>query len=160
MVLAVGASAFVSGLIWAAVSSLVNRGPVGLAILFLFLAPFVVHYVASRGKAARNRLALLRKLYIAVWTALAVLVAAVFMNEQLDKGPVATIQVTVIHKSAGRYSHSLYVAPSWRAGKGFEVLDVGGDTYSATQVGGVVSVDVHPGFFHYSWYNNVAPHSQ
>ena len=143
------------GATFAAVSSLVDRGPVTLAILVLFLAPFVAHYVASRSKTASNRQRFVRMLYIAVWAGAAVLVAAVFMNELLDRGPVETIQATVIHKSAGRYSHSLYVAPSWRAGRTFEALDVSGNTYATAQVGGAVSVELHGGFFHLLWYNHV-----
>jgi len=97
------------------------------------------------------------------WAAIAMvgMVVAVLANSSLDKAPAKEIHAYVIgkrsHSGKGGPDYTLIVGPSWRVGRDRELLDVGRDTFSRAHVGHMVSIDLHPGYFHLPWYNNVLP---
>jgi hypothetical protein len=84
-------------------------------------------------------------------------------NGALDKSPAAQISAKVFDRNfrtRGRMSgqrYHLMVTPSWRPHREYESLAVSSDVYAKTRVNDTVSFDLHSGFFHLPWYDDVEP---
>lgn len=142
-------------------SRLLDRLPVLLLSLILWVGPLIVRYLAVRGKWADSHQRIMRMVFRWAAIAMAGMIAIIVANSSLDRVPATEIHLYVLAKSShagkGGPDYVLIVGPSWRAGRDREALDVGRDIFSRAHVGGAVSIDLHPGFFHLPWYNNVSP---
>jgi hypothetical protein len=140
---------------------LLDRLPVLLALLILSVGPLIVRCLAVRGKWGEPHQRSVRMMFR--WAALAMvgLIAIIIANSSLDRVPATEIHVYILAKSShygkGGPDYLLIVGPSWRVGRDRESLDVGRGTFSRVHIGETVSIDLHPGFFHVPWYNNVSP---
>jgi len=137
-------------------------------LMWLFVVFFLVvsaKIALQRGSFSDLTQSALKFLAASITIAFACIAILLFANGALDRSPAQPIDLTVAqkyttHSSKGGTSYHLSVSPSWRPGRMGETLDVDRGAYQKASVGGTVSVDVHPGLFHYSWYSNVTPHSQ
>ena len=140
---------------------LLDRQPVVLLSFFLLLGPLIFRYIAVRTTWGQLHQKSTQSVFRWAIILLAVMDAAVIANRSLDREPAAQTHVNVIakhsHSGKGGEDYTLLVGPSWRSGRHYESLDVGKDTFSRASVGGMVSIDLHAGFFRLPWYNNVRP---
>jgi hypothetical protein len=134
-------------------------------LMWLFVVFFVVvsaKIALQRGSFSDSTQSTLKFLAASIAIAFAGFAILLFANGALDRSPAQPIDLTIAqkyttHSSKGGTKYHLSVSPSWRAGRTGETLDVDRSAYQKASVGGAVSVDVHPGLFHYSWYDNVTP---
>lgn len=128
-----------------------------LVICFAFLLP---HLIFAPRRRPPTHMKLVRGFSICggiVMIAISLVIAA---NGAFDKAPPQKVMVTVTdkhssHSSRGGDSYYLTIAASWRPGHDSETVEVWPDVYANASVGDTVTVEVHPGFFHYPWYGEV-----
>jgi hypothetical protein len=137
-------------------------------LLWLFVIFFLVvsaKIALQRGSFSDSTRSALKVLAASIAIGFASFGLLLVANGALDRSPAQAIDLTVAekyttHSNKGGAKYHLAIIPSWRPGRTGETLDVDLGAYQKASVGGTVSVDVHPGLFHYSWYSNVTPHSQ
>ncbi|HXX45057.1 MAG TPA: hypothetical protein VEJ38_10025 [Candidatus Acidoferrales bacterium] len=137
-------------------------------LMWLFFVFFIVvsaKIALLRGSFSDSTQSALKVLAASIAIGFAGFALLLFANGALDRSPAQPLDLTVAqkyttHSSKGGTKYHLAITPSWRPGRTGETLDVDRGVYQKALVGGTVSVDVHPGFFHYSWYSDVTPRSQ
>ena len=137
-------------------------------LLWLFVVFFLVitaKIAIQRGNFSDSIQPALKVLAALIAIAFAGFALLLFANGALDTSPAQPIDLTIAqkyttHSSKGGTKYHLAIIPSWRPGRTGETLDVDLGAYQKASVGGTVSVDVHPGLFHYSWYSDVTPRPQ
>ena len=99
-----------------------------------------------------------------LWCDVAALILFSFVivgNCVLDKAAPARVSATVIGKWSpqGRTGHSygVTVKPSWRPPRTYESLSVAKAVYDRIHDEEAISIDIHPGYFHLPWYDQIAP---
>jgi len=140
---------------------LLDQDPVLAAALFLFVVPILTYLFLAIRKRAAAHLGLLKRLFAWSAGALVALVLFVAINGGLDNHPSEMRPSVVLGKSASRGRggtyYTIYISPSWRAGKDTEKLPVNGQTYSAVYKGESVVIEVHQGALGLSWFSSVSP---
>jgi len=135
-------------------------------IFYLFLAtllaPFISGIVGTPRGDASSGVSTSRRAY--GWGAfvVAALTFVLVGNGAFDKAPPERMSATVAdqdisHFRGGAASYYLVVRPSWRSHRSYETLTVGSATYQQVHIGSTVTFNVHRGYFHLPWYDNVVP---
>jgi len=126
-----------------------------------FLLPFALLIVSIVRNRDGTDAEALRAIYVCASIALVLLGLALFANGGLDASPPTGVQATVLDKfiMRGRYGasqHRLFVS-SARPGRDREDLNVTADVYDRAAIGKAVTLELHKGYFGFSWYGRIVP---
>lgn len=124
----------------------------------LFLLPFVIQLVVIVRKQANPRA--LRAAFGCSACALLLFGLLLLLNGRLDNSPQMTMTAAVMRKTVftGRHGGRQYhlIVSSWRPGKESEELDVTSRVFNHTEVGSIVAIEVHQGYFRLPWSGRIS----
>jgi len=135
-----------------------SRIAMGL-LLSGFLLPFAMLVVSMARNREGTDAETLRAIYVCASIALVLLGLVLFANGRLDGSPPTSVQATVLEKIVlrGRATQYRLFVSSARPGREREDLIVSAAVYDHAAVGKAVTLELHQGFFGFSWYGRIFP---
>jgi len=124
-----------------------------------FLLPFAMLIVSIVRNRDATDAETLRAIYVCASVALVLLGLALFANGKFDGSPPTSVRATVLEKivTRGRATQYRLFVSSSRPGRDREDLIVNADVYDRAAVGKAVTLELHPGYFGFSWYGRISP---
>lgn len=152
---------FLGAILGMAKYSILGPTPIVVALFTVYIASLLPMIIFARRGHQPTHIALIRNACRWGGGVLIVMALVLFANGALDKSPPKQVFASIVDKniSQGRHGprYSVTITPSWRPGETEADLPVTADTFAILSIGGHVSIDVHPGFFDLSWYDDVEP---
>jgi hypothetical protein len=135
-------------------------GYVVLVSVVILIAAYLVRGTLGRTISRRPNQRFFRYFAVCAPAVFAVFAGFLWANGALDKSPPQVVYAAVVQKSAihlwrGSVIYHLVVNPSWRAGRNDETLKVDSPLYQQANIGDTVSINLHRGWSHLSWYDCV-----
>jgi hypothetical protein len=141
--------------------SVLERTPIVVALFAVYIASLLPMIIFVRRGHQPTHVAVIRSACRWGGGVLIAMALVLFANGALDRSPPKQIFASIVDKRISRAtrgpSYSVTITPSWRLGETEADLSVTADTFAILSTGGRVSIDVHPGFFHLSWYDDIEP---
>ncbi|HTR47979.1 MAG TPA: hypothetical protein VMM16_11400 [Verrucomicrobiae bacterium] len=143
--------------------NLVEKTPITLACFLIGMIAVLPgsHYKWRRRPPSEAQAELVKKFYVRVGSVLVAVAVLLFANCALDSKSPAQFKASVVSKYSqkgyrGGDTYYLTVAPSWRAGRADEEVEVNPEVYATFRIGETVVVEVHGGLFHIPWYGAIS----
>jgi hypothetical protein len=143
-----------------AVYPLLNARPAMTFLLSGFLLPVALQIASTvRNRPGNDGGRALRIAYACSSLALVSFGLLLFLNGKLDRSPANDVKTTVLEKTTfrGRATQYHLIVSSWRQGTERQDMNVSSKVFDRVAVGKAVTVEMHDGFFGFSWYGRISP---
>ena len=128
-------------------------------MLCIFILPVVLMMLSFVLKRLNENVKTWRILYVSSSVALLLLAILLFLNGGLDRSSPNVVTTRVIRKAVirGRSTQYNLTVSSWRPGRSIENFNVAFSVFDRTDVGKIITLEVHEGIFGLQWHGKISP---